>query len=116
MIKELSLNDFVREFKDYNREDNFSYEGLEQLYNYYSEFENFKIDVIAICCDWCEYDDDELLNQYGDELEFKEFKEDNKDCYEDDEYLEEYIKEVVQELERQAQIIKLSEGYLIASC
>ena len=110
MIKELTLNEFIQEFKDYNR-DNFSYDGYEGLFNYYNEFENFKLDVIAICCDVSEYERDEFINDYGSEEEFKEFKNDNKDIYDDEEeFKEEYAKELFKELEKKTTIIKLNNG------
>ena len=48
---------FVREFEAYGRADQFSYEALEALFEYYDELEDFELDVIAICCDWTEYED-----------------------------------------------------------
>ena len=68
----LTLNDFVQAFNDYNCEDNFSYEGLEALYNYYNDHEKFELDVIAICCEWSEYGSvEEVLEYYDvDSLEF----------------------------------------------
>lgn len=68
MIKRISFNDFYNEFKDYDRLDNFSYEALEQLYNYYEELEEdtgvpVELDVIAICCEWTEYDIIDFLKE-----------------------------------------------------
>ena len=44
------------------RSDNFSYEGLGALFEYFEELEEgldeeFELDVIAICCDFAEYKD-----------------------------------------------------------
>ena len=50
--------DFISAFKSI-RPDNFSYEGLKALYGYFeelSEDQNIELDVIAICCDYTEYD------------------------------------------------------------
>lgn len=58
-------------FRECGREDHFSYEGYNALYDYlydYSEDvgEDFKVDVIAICCDFTEYSDwKELYNEYS---------------------------------------------------
>jgi|TARA_R100000030_G_scaffold91508_1_gene76645 hypothetical protein len=53
------------------RKDSFSYEGLKVLYNYlwdYSEdIGDIELDVVAIDCDWTEYED------------FKHFQEEYKD-------------------------------------
>ncbi len=43
------------------RKDNFSYEGLKTLYDYLEDFEEstgekIELDVIAICCDYSEYE------------------------------------------------------------
>jgi len=114
MKKEISLNDFIREFEDCNR-DYFSYEGYQALYDYYDEFEDFNLDVIAICSEVTEYDEDELFNDYGKEEDFKEFKEENKDIYDDEEeFKEEYIKELVEEMQNNTTVIKLDNGsYLV---
>ena len=58
-------------FKECGRENHFSPEGFDALYDYlydYSEDvgENFNIDVIAICCDFTEYSGwEELYNNYS---------------------------------------------------
>lgn len=58
-------------FREYGREDYFSYEGFNALYNYLDEYsdeagEDFKVDVIALCCDFTEYSDwEELYNNYS---------------------------------------------------
>ena len=52
---------------------NFSYEGLESLYNYlweYSEVtgENIEMDIVAFSCDYSEYNDiQEFQKDYGEE-------------------------------------------------
>lgn len=60
IVKTLSFYDFEQDFKAI-RPDNFSYEGLKSLYEYFDEYsedcgEPFELDVIAICCDWAESD------------------------------------------------------------
>lgn len=58
-------------FKDYGREHHFSYEGFQALYDYLDQFsedigEDVKIDVIALCCDFTEYDSwEELYKNYS---------------------------------------------------
>ena len=51
------------------RTNNFSYEGLKALFEWFEELENdtgeeMELDVIAICCEFTEY---ENLKQYNDE-------------------------------------------------
>ena len=72
MIEQVSLNDFMDRFRAYDRQDNFSYEGLEALFNYYEE-----LDVIAICCEWAEYDSiEDAINEYGDSYDFETLSDD----------------------------------------
>ena len=59
LYQEISKTDFVDQFKIMNRSEQFSREGLEALYGYFEELsydQNIEFDVIAICCDFTEYD------------------------------------------------------------
>jgi len=64
--------DFIDAFKQAGREDNFSYEGLKALFEYLEEYEDstgeeLELDVVAICCDFTEYEDlKELQDNYSD--------------------------------------------------
>jgi hypothetical protein len=54
----ISLNEFQNAF-DRMRPDNFSYEGLGLLFDYFEDYEEstgeeIELDVIAICCDYVE--------------------------------------------------------------
>jgi len=63
---------FTDAFRDMGRKDQFSYYGLKALFNYledlYEELgEEYTLDVIALCCDYTEYDDiEEVINDYPD--------------------------------------------------
>ena len=53
--------DFIEAFKRANRSNNFSHEGLCALFEYLENMEQdtgeeMALDVIAICCDFSEYD------------------------------------------------------------
>jgi len=70
---------FVDAFKNSGGyKENFSYEGLDALYDYFMEYEDnspdteIELDVVAICCEYTEYEN------------FKEFAA----CYEDIEAIE----------------------------
>lgn len=58
-------------FRECGRGDHFSYEGFDALYDYLEEYsdctgEDFKIDVIALCCDFTEYESwEDLYNDYS---------------------------------------------------
>lgn len=74
MINTISQYDFVDAFKRL-RPNNFSYEGLLALFDWFEMLEEdtgqkIELDVIAICCDFSEYHDlKEFQNDYGDEYE-----------------------------------------------
>jgi len=71
-MQQLTKSQFKDEFNKV-RPDNFSYEGLGVLYDwleeYYSEADQpYDLDVIALCCDFTEYDDlEEFNNDYNRE-------------------------------------------------
>ena len=69
LYQEISKTDFIDQFKIMNRSENFSREGLEALYGYFEELgedQNIQFDVIAICCDFTEYENLEEFNRdYG---------------------------------------------------
>lgn len=59
MKQTITLSMFRDAFRDYGRNDNFSREGLEVLFNWITELESdtgteTELDVIALCCDWSE--------------------------------------------------------------
>ena len=63
----INQTDFIDAFKKL-RPDNFSYEGLDALYNYIENLEQdtgeeFELDVIAFCCSYSEYKDLEEYKQ-----------------------------------------------------
>jgi len=59
---------FKDEFKAI-RPDNFSYEGLSALYEWFTELEEqgepMELDVIAICCEFSEEPLSDVLENYG---------------------------------------------------
>ena len=61
MKKDVGFCSFTDAFRDYNRQNNFSYEGLTALYDYLIEYEEscgeeIELDVIALCCEYTEYE------------------------------------------------------------
>ena len=68
MKQSVNIYDFERAFKNFER-DNFSYDGLKALFEYLEEYEEdtgeeVELDVIALCCDYMEYDS---LKEYNDD-------------------------------------------------
>ena len=93
MFTNVSEYDFKEAFKI--RKSNFSYEGLNALYEYLTNFEEetgkeIELDVIAICCDYSEYKD------------FKEFQAD---------YGKEY--KTIKDIEDKTQVIPFSKNSFI---
>ena len=76
MIQTINLHDFRQAFSNMDRGSQFSYEGLELIYDYLEECSpDFDLDVIAICCDFEEMTPEEVMSAYSldeneDVLEF----------------------------------------------
>ena len=85
MIQTVYLSDFRDAFQRMDRGNQFSYEGLELLYDYLEECdESMELDVIAICCDFSECSIDEFLDSYSDiELDEGATDEDKLQAIED---------------------------------
>jgi hypothetical protein len=75
MKQSISVSQFDDAFRDYGREDNFSYAGRHALYEWLEELgddtgQEFELDIIALCCEFSEYEDlAEFQANYGDEYE-----------------------------------------------
>lgn len=94
MIQTINEYQFADAFKRI-RPDNFSYDGLKALYDYLEDYEDstgnpIELDVIAICCEYNEYDS------------LKEFQE---------EYSEDY--ESIEDIERETQVIMIDDDAFI---
>lgn len=72
MIQTINMYDFERAFKDMERDNHFSYEGLKALFEYLENYEDscdteIELDVIALCCDYREYNSlKDFQNDYGE--------------------------------------------------
>lgn len=61
MKNTINIYEFKKWFED-NRPNNFSYEGLNNLFDYLEEYEEstgeqIEFDPIALCCEYTEYED-----------------------------------------------------------
>jgi hypothetical protein len=71
IIKTIDIYEFRRAFVDYNRADQFSYEGLGELFDWLEELAedtgtSHELDVIGLCCEFTEYSDlDEIKQAYN---------------------------------------------------
>lgn len=76
MKQTVYYNDFIQAFKDHNREDSFSGEALELIYDYLIDYEEntreeIKLDVISICG---EFSEEDILDFANRELDIEDFK------------------------------------------
>jgi hypothetical protein len=72
MKQTINLHEFRQSFS--NRPDNFSYEGLEILFNWFEEYESdngieLELDPIGICCEYIEMTPQEVLNDFDTDLD-----------------------------------------------
>lgn len=66
----VSRYEFERAFVDADRKENFTYEGLNALFEYLAEYEEqtgeeIELDVIAICCEYCEEPAEYIARNYS---------------------------------------------------
>jgi hypothetical protein len=70
----VSKYDFERAFVDADRKENFSYEALGLLFDYFEDYEEqtgqeIELDVIAICCEYSEDNPDDIICNYSIDVE-----------------------------------------------
>ena len=69
IVKTFNENDFINEFKAYNRQDNFSINGLRILFESLEQTAidcgiNIEMDVIGLCCEYSEDSIADIINNY----------------------------------------------------
>ena len=69
----VSPYDFESAFVDADRKENFSYEALGLLFDYFEDYEEqtgeeIELDVIAICCEYTEDTAEEIARNYSIDL------------------------------------------------
>lgn len=95
MIQTITSSDFTSAFHKMGRGNNFTYEGLNALYDYLEDLgddigEPIELDVIAFCCEYAEYES------------LEEFQED---------YSEDY--QSIEEIEHATQVIMIDDTSFI---
>lgn len=66
----LDFSDFCEAFRRFDRQDNFSREGLELLFDYLEELDpDMELDVVALCCDYCEDTMEDIIHSYSIDVE-----------------------------------------------
>lgn len=78
----VSRYDFERAFIDADRKENFSYEALGLLFDYFEDYEEqtgeeIELDVIAICCDYSEDTVQDIARNYSIDLSDLDPEEDD---------------------------------------
>ena len=83
MYSIINKYDFTRAFDIMGRSDQFSFHGLQALFEWleevYDDDNGVELDVIALCCDFAEYDSIKDYNQQLDE-EFNNIDELSDNC------------------------------------
>lgn len=75
MKQTINESQFVDAFREMNRTENFSYAGRLALFEYLESYEEetgqeIELDIIALCCEYCEYDSlEEFQANYGEDYE-----------------------------------------------
>lgn len=69
IVMTVDKHDFIDAFRRYNRQDHFSYEGLEVLFDYLEQLsedtgEPIELDVVALCGEYYENSIEELIEDY----------------------------------------------------
>jgi hypothetical protein len=86
MKRTINVYEFRDAFRDMGRSDNFSYEGLGVLFEYFEQLEEdceteIELDVISICCEYNEYTIDEFFEQYDIDMDQFDDERDAIDWY-----------------------------------
>lgn len=73
MFKKIDVYAFRDEFKSMGRADQFTYDGLQVLFDYLEELEfcgdPYELDVIALCCDFAEGTPQDIAESYSIDIE-----------------------------------------------
>ena len=110
MKQSVNLYKFARAFVNANRAEQFSYEGKKALFGYLEDIEigaaeEFELDVIALCCEYTEYENiAEYVRDYTPDVEKADF--DNNEDYA--EAVKDYIRDNTTLIE-----IEDEEGFII---
>jgi hypothetical protein len=84
MKQTVNLESFMQAFHAYNRYEQFGYQALKVLFEYFEECDpGMELDVIAICCDYSHDDVMEIANNYSIDLSDCAEAEDRADVVRD---------------------------------
>lgn len=86
MKNTITKNDFRNEFKQAGRENQFTYYALGKLFDYIEDYEEqtgeqVELDVVALCCEYSEYESfEELQQNYNVPDDFEEARNYLENC------------------------------------
>ena len=115
MKTSVNVYEFRDEFRAYDRQDQFSHAGLGALFDYLEDYEGsvgeeIELDVIALCCDYCEYDSaTEAASECG--WDFPDSME--EDGEDPEEYAERIEEEALDWLRDRTQVIDGYSGTMV---
>ena len=73
MIQTINLSDFRDAFRRYGRGEQFTPAALSLIFEYIEEYEQetgeqVELDVVALCCEWCEQSPEDIAMAYNLEI------------------------------------------------
>ena len=114
MKQTINLYDFERAFSQMDRQDQFTYDGKKALLEYLEQYEEdcgeeIELDVIALCCEYSEYESaDQAASNYFD-YEGMEYDEDGNEMIEP----EEVKNKALEYLRNRTSVIVFNTGIII---
>ncbi len=110
MKQDVNFSQFCDAFGE-SRKNQFSYDGKSALFDYLEEYEEstdteINLDIIALCCEYTEYESvKDYLQNYDTDEELETYEE-----------VEEFDKAVLQEISNKTTLIDVEgEGFIIQS-
>ena len=81
MKNSVNFSQFCDAFIDYDRNDNFSYEGKRALFDYLEQYEEdcdtkIELDIIALCVEYSDLTYEDILNTY--DVDIAEYDDDER--------------------------------------
>lgn len=71
MKQTVNNSQFHDAFHSMGRGNQFSYDGLERIYEYLEQLdEDYELDVIALCCDFVEMTMNEVIDAYSVDIDY----------------------------------------------
>ncbi|CAB4177859.1 hypothetical protein UFOVP1009_6 [uncultured Caudovirales phage] len=106
----LTKDNFIDAFLKSSRRDQFSYEALGELFDYYdnSGDDDLELDIVGICCEWTEYTAAGLIDNYWDE--YGDDDDEGDDDQDQDQDQDGRADKLAKEIERNTVVISLDNG------